>query len=146
MFDSKMSEEKGAKLTLIDKLPFIASSLEQLGLMKTIIISLSAIWVFGCSSTPPLAPAHDRYEVYVYGEVQKPGSVLPMGDVDVSWAIKASGGYTAAADMKRVQIVHTWGQRGIETINEKAVAQGKIYDLRISAGDEIWVRKKSQPW
>jgi protein involved in polysaccharide export with SLBB domain len=127
--------------------PFLQQRIQEDG--TVLIPSLGSVFVEGCTAKEiqkKLAVKHSRLHLhgghtciyYVTGEVNTPGPKAWYGQVAISQAIQAAGGFTEAADTNRVTLQRANGKR--ETIRLRNSARPEAH---IFHGDSVHVRRHS---
>lgn len=76
--------------------------------------------------------------ISVGGEVRMPSSVVYRGDVTVTAAIAAAGGFTEYANRSRVVVTRAANKKQIDVNVRKAVRDPKL-DLLLYPGDQVYV-------
>lgn len=84
--------------------------------------------------------SQDRF-FYVIGEVRMPGRYEYRGDITLSGAIAAAGGFTVFARKTKVRITRA-NNRTVTVDVEKAINTSPELDVAIFPGDRIQVPKK----
>jgi len=89
-------------------------------------------------------PMDQTLNVFVYGEVKKPGAVPYLGSkrITLLQAIAQAGGTTEWAKKSRVMIKRKDKKTGIEikiNVNLKNMIDGKIADIVLEEGDVVIV-------
>lgn len=78
-------------------------------------------------------------EYFVQGEVQRQSKYFLSGDLTLLQAISEAGGYTPFANKKKIKVL----RNGVVSFyNGKDIAEGKLTDPIIKAGDIIVVQKR----
>ena len=84
-------------------------------------------------------------DVYILGEVARPGLQGYVGDLTVVGVIAARGGYTKAAYRERVLVVRgALGHPQMFAINTNDVLKGRAKNFRLQPKDIIYVNQR--PW
>lgn len=94
----------------------------------------------------PVVHATPLVRIAVLGEVAKPGFYSIPSDVLLSDVVMLAGGPTTTSDLNKTVIRR--GSRDLisEKATQSALSSGKtLDDLRLAAGDEVVIGKKSQP-
>lgn len=126
--------------------PYLQQRIQEDG--TVLIPSLGSVFVEGCTAKEiqkKLAVIHSRLHLhgghtciyYVTGEVNTPGPKAWYGQVAISQAIQAAGGFTEAADTNRVTLLRANGKR--ETIQLKNPARRETH---IFHGDSVHVQRR----
>lgn len=77
-------------------------------------------------------------EVYVSGEVEKPGAVVYEDGITVTQALTKAGGPKATAQLKQCWILRD-GQR--VPVNVRAILRGRIEDVPLEPGDQLVIQE-----
>jgi protein involved in polysaccharide export with SLBB domain len=84
-------------------------------------------------------------DVYVFGEVQRPGRQGFIGDLTVLGAIALRGGYSKAAYRDRVLVVRgSLAHPQLFAINTNDVLKGRTANFRLQPKDIVYVN--ARPW
>lgn len=79
-------------------------------------------------------------EVYVLGEVKKPGAVPYQDNLTLLQAVSLAGGLTEQAAPRRTKIIRTQtGERATLEVNLKQILEDATKDIKLSPGDVVVV-------
>lgn len=78
--------------------------------------------------------------ISVGGEVRAPSSVVYRGDMTVTAAIAAAGGFTEYANRSRVVVTRAANKKQI-TVNVRKAVNDPQLDLLLYPGDQVYVRR-----